>query len=313
MCVMKLTTKGLCSVINFLQRVGAKLLSLLAFALNDKCYLKCLYLIHMGKVLDLRNPVTYNEKLNWLKLYDRKLSYTQLVDKYHVKDYVASVVGKEYLIPTIGVWDDPKDIDWGVLPHQFVLKTTHGGGNTGVIICKDKSKINKEDIVRKLKKSLKQNLYLYSREWVYKGVTPRIIAEPYLEDLKTEELRDYKFFCFNGEVKMLFVASARQKRSEPYFDFFDSDYNPLPIIQGHPNSDVQPEKPQRFEEMKAIAAKLSKEMPTLRVDLYEVNGKVYFGELTFYHFGGVVPFVPEKWDYILGDYINLPEKKDSYK
>ena len=305
--VIKHRIKG---VFSFFQRVGLKLLSLFAFAINDKSYLKCLYRLHMGKPLNLSNPTTFNEKLNWLKLYDRQQSYTQLVDKYRVKDYVATVVGREYVIDTIGVWDRPDEIDWDSLPEQFVLKTTHGGGNVGVVICKDKSKLDKSKIVKKLNKSLKQNIYLYSREWVYKGIKPRIIAEPYMEDIKTGELLDYKFFCFDGEVKMLFVASARQKCLEPYFDFFDAEYNPLPIIQGHPNSDTRPAKPQRFDEMKAIASKLSKEIPTLRVDLYEVNGKVYFGELTFYHFGGLVPFVPEKWDYILGQYIHLDRRNN---
>ena len=159
---------------------------------------------------------------------------------------------------------------------------------------------------------MKKNLYWRAREWVYKDLMPKIIAEQYMEDEKTSELRDYKFFCFDGEVKMLFVATERQKQNEEVkFDFFDVDYNRLPFKQGHPNAKVLPEKPQCFDEMKELAAKLSKGIPHVRVDFYEVNGKVYFGELTFFHFCGLVPFEPEEWDFKLGSWIELPmEKKE---
>lgn len=277
-----------------------------AFFYPDVIYIKALFYLQMGKKLNLKNPQTYNEKLNWLKLYNRKPKYTEMVDKYAVKKYVSDLIGNEYIIPTLGVWENPKDIDWNSLPCQFVLKTTHGGGNTGVIICKNKNDIDVKTVIQKLKKSLKQDLYRTSREWPYKNIKKRIIAEPYMEDSKTQDLRDYKFLCFDGEVRALFIGSERQKRKEPYFDFFDESFNLLPIRQGHPNSELPPEKPICFEEMKNIASKLSKGIPHVRVDLYEANGKVYFGELTFFHFGGFVPFYPTKWDNIFGEYLNLP-------
>lgn len=274
---------------------------------NDELYLKILFRCFMQKKLNLKDPKTFSEKLQWLKLYNRKSEYTTMVDKYAVKEYVANIIGKEYIIPTLGVWDTPNDIDWDSLPEKFVLKTNHGGGNTGVVICKNKSTFDKQKAVEKLWKSYNGDIYKTSREWVYKNIAKKIIAESYIEDSKTQELRDYKFFCFNGEVKYLFVASERQKKEEPFFDFFDQDYNILPIKQGHPNSVNTPEKPICFEEMKIIASKLSQQLPHVRVDLYEVNDKVYFGELTFFHYAGFVPFEPQEWDYKFGEMIKLPQ------
>jgi hypothetical protein len=290
-----------------LKRVMLFLIKITSRYLSDEVFLRMYYYVHMNKYLDLKCPMTFNEKLNWLKLYDRRPIYTKLVDKYEVKSYVSSIIGEDKVIPTYAVWDSPEEIDWSILPKQFVLKTTHGGGNCGVIICKDKNVFDINLAYNKLKKALKQDLYKSSREWPYRDVKRRIIVEPYIEDKQTSELRDYKFFCFDGDVKFLFIASERQTRPEPYFDFFDAEFNPLPIKQGHPNSENKPSKPKCFEEMKIIASKLSKGFPHVRVDLYEVNGSVLFGELTFYHFGGVVPFEPEAWDYKLGEYIQLPK------
>ena len=284
----------------------ASVVTNLNFLFADKLYLKIIFRLQMGKRLNLNNPKTFSEKLQWLKLYNRKSEYTTMVDKYAVKEYVANIIGKEYIIPTLGAWDTPNDINWDSLPDKFVLKTNHSGGNTGVIICKNKSTFDKQKAVEKLWKSYNSDIYKTSREWVYKNIAKKIIAEPYIEDSKTQELRDYKFFCFNGNVKYLFVASERQKREEPFFDFFDQDYNTLPIKQGHPNSVNTPEKPVCFEEMKIIASKLSQQLPHVRVDLYEVNGKVYFGELTFFHFAGFVPFEPQEWDDKFGEMIKLP-------
>lgn len=287
----------------------SQFLSSLAIKLNflfpDELYLKILFRLQMGYKLDLKNPKTFNEKLQWLKLYDRKPEYTSMVDKYAVKKYVAARIGEEYIIPTLGVWNRPEDIDWESLPNQFVLKTTHGGGNSGVVICKNKATFDRNKAVEKLRKSYILDIYKSSREWVYKDVDKKIIAESYIEDSQTKELRDYKFFCFNGEVKYMFVASERQKREEPYFDFFDSEYNILPIKQGHPNSTNKPQKPNCFEEMKSIASKLAQNIPHVRVDLYEVNGKIFFGELTFFHFAGFVPFQPHEWDYKFGELLKL--------
>ena len=285
----------------------AFMISKFSYFLSDISLIKLRYYVLMKKKLNLKNPQTYNEKLQYLKLYNKCDDYTKMVDKYAVKEYVSTKIGHEYVIPTIGCWNTADEIEWDKLPDRFVLKTTHGGGNCGVIICKNKKNANINEIIKKLNKSLKQDLYKISLEYPYKNVVKRIIAEPYMEDKITHELRDYKFFCFNGIVKAMFIGSERQKRKEPFFDFFDPDFNLLPIRQGHPNSIKHPEKPLCFEEMKLIASKLSENIPHVRVDLYEVNGKVYFGELTFFHFGGFVPFEPHEWDYKFGEWLKLPK------
>lgn len=275
--------------------------------LPDELFLKLRFLIRMGYPVNLNDPKSYSEKLQWLKLYDHRDLYTSLVDKYEVKKYVGNLIGEQYLAKTYGVWYSPNDINFAALPQRFVLKTTHGGGNEGVIVVKNKKCIDEDVIRHRLSKALKQDLYKHSREWPYKNIKRRIIAEEFLEDQETGELRDYKFFCFNGEVKALFVATDRQKREEPYFNFFDANYEELDLKQGHPRNPIPPEKPKTFDEMKLVAAKLSKGLPHVRVDLYEANGKVFFGELTFYHFGGMVHFEPEKWDEIFGSWLTLPE------
>ena len=274
-------------------------------SIPDKTYLRIKYFLRFGKPLDLTKPVTYNEKLQWLKLYGRRPIDTILSDKYAVKDYIAKTIGEQYVIPLIGVWDKFEDIDFEKLPNQFVLKCTHDSG--GIVVCKDKSKLNIESARKLFNKSLKTDYYVYSREKAYKDIPRRIIAEEYREDSKTGELRDYKFFCFDGEPKALFIATDRQvKGEETKFDFFDMDFIHLPITNGHPNAKVLPEKPTCFDEMKVLAAKLSKGVPHVRVDFYEVDGKVYFGEMTYSHWGGMMPFDPEKWDYIFGSWIKLP-------
>ena len=270
---------------------------------DDRKYLEYIWKHRMDYPLDLENPKRYNEKLQWMKLYDRRPIYTTMVDKYAVKEYVAKEIGEEYIIPTIGVWDKPEEIDWNSLPKQFVLKCTHDSG--GLVICKDKKSLNTKKAIAKLNKSLHSNFYMAAREWPYKNVPRRIIAEQYMEDESTKELRDYKFFCFNGVPKALFIATDRQNREEPYFDFFDMNYNHLAMRHGHPNAPVLPKKPSQFELMKQLAAKLSKGYPQLRVDLYEVNGKVYFGELTLFHHTGMVNFEPEAWDDIFGSWIDF--------
>ncbi len=267
-------------------------------------FLKLKYRCYTGTKLNLKNPQTYTEKLQWLKLHDHNPIYTSLVDKYEVKKYVANIIGEEYIIPTLGVWDRPEDIEWDKLPGQFVLKCTHDSG--GLAICRDKKTFDRDKAIQKLRKSLKFDYYKAGREWPYKNVSRRIIAEKFMEDEKTGELRDYKFFCFDGDVKALFVATDRQNREEPYFDFFDMDYNHLEILSGHPNAPVPPAKPSQFDKMKELAGKLSKGFCHVRVDFYEVNGKVYFGEMTFYHHTGMVLFEPYKWNEIFGDWIKLP-------
>ena len=277
--------------------------------LPDEMFIRLNYLRRMKQWPDLKNPTTYNEKLQWLKLHDRQPLYTQLVDKYAVRRFVAERIGGEYLIPLVGgPWDSFDEIDFDALPEKFVLKCTHDSG--GLLICRDKRALDREKARRRISQSLQQNFYYHNREWPYKDVQPRIIAEAYMEDASTSELRDYKFFCFGGEPKMLFVASDRQTAGEETkFDFFDMDYNHLDLRNGHPNAAVPPEKPVQFGLMRELAQKLSQGIPHVRVDLYEVNGRVYFGEMTFYHWSGMVPFDPPEWDERLGSWIRLPEKQ----
>ena len=286
---------------NLFNRVINKiLLCSIGRKIPDKLYLKIQYRIYMGKKLNLKNPKSYNEKLQWLKLYNRRKEYVSMADKYDVREYVRKHIGEEYLIPCYGVWERFDDIDFDKLPEQFVLKCTHDSGS--VIICKDKSSFDKQKAKEKLERKMKLNLYWGSREWVYRDLKPRIIAEKYMEDSKTQELRDYKFFCFDGKAEMLFVATDR-----PYdtrFDFFDRDFNNLHIKNGHENATKKIEKPECFDEMKQLADRLSEGFPHVRIDFYEVDGKVYFGEFTFFHFCGIIPFEPEEWDYKLGEKID---------
>ena len=288
--------------------VGLRDLKLMRF-LNDEQYTKLTYRVQMGEKLDLVKPKKYNEKLQWLKLYDHNPIYSTIVDKFAVKEYVSKLIGDQYVIKTLGVWNEFDEIDFDTLPKQFVLKTTHGGGNTGVVICRDKKIFNFGTAKDKLEKSLKKDTYMISREWPYKNVPRRIIAEEFMEDKKTGELRDYKFFCFDGEPKALFVASERQKRDEPCFDFFDTEYNHLDLRCSHPLADTPPQKPESFDEMLDLARNLSKGFPHVRVDLYDINGKPFFGELTLYHWEGLMPFYPESWNDTFGGWLQLPSKK----
>lgn len=273
----------------------------------DEPYLKLKFRQRMGKKLNLKNPQTFNEKLQWLKLYDRNPLYTTLVDKYEAKKYVADILGEEYIIPTLGVWDNFDDIDFDSLPNQFVLKCTHDSG--GLVIVKDKSKLDIPSAKKKIESRMSKNYYWHGREWAYKNVKPRIIAEQYMEDAETQELRDYKLFTFGGQVKALFIASDRQKKNEDTkFDFFDADGNHIDVRNGHPNADVPPKLPQNFEEMKKLAQILSKGFVQMRVDFYEINGKTYFGEMTLCHYNGFTPFDPEEWDYTFGSWLDLPKR-----
>lgn len=293
----------------FCNRRKIKLLLLLKFArfYSDEKFLKKLFKLRMGSELNLDNPQTFSEKLQWLKLYNRKPEYTQMVDKVGAKEYVASIIGEEYIIPTLGVWDRVEDIDWDSLPDQFVLKCTHDSG--GIVICKDKSKLDINSAKAKLKRGLKRKYYSQNREWPYKDVKPRIIGEEYMVDESGYELKDYKWFCFNGEPKALFIATDRGvEGEETKFDFFDAEFNHLPFTNGHPNANREIVKPKSFERMKELAAKLSAGQPHLRVDFYDIDGKIYFGELTFYHWSGTVPFEPEEWDYTFGSWIKLPSE-----
>lgn len=273
----------------------------------DKTYLQLLYSIRINKKLNLNAPQTFNEKLQWLKLYNRNPEYTKMVDKYEAKKYVANIIGEEYIIPTLGVYDKFEDINFATLPNQFVIKCTHNSG--GLIICKDKTKLNIKEARKKINKSLKRNYFYTGREWPYKNVKPRIIAEQYMEDKKNDELYDYKFMCFNGKVKCSFVCTDRYSEDGLKVTFFDLNWNKMPFERHYPNSNNVIEKPINYELMIKLAETLSKDIPFVRVDFYEINNKPYFGELTFYPGNGMEEFTPEKYDKILGDMLELPKEK----
>jgi len=276
--------------------------------LSDEMFIKIKYYHHFKKFPNLKNPKTYNEKLQWLKLHDRRPEYISMVDKYEAKEFISSLIGDEYIIPSYGVWDSFDDIDFDMLPDQFVLKTTHDCG--GVVICKDKKSFNREDAKRFLKAHMSFNYYYEGREWPYKNVKPRILAEMFMENLSSGDLKDYKVFAFDGRAKALFVASDRQNANEETkFDFFDMEFNHLNIRNGHPNSKTLCDKPKSLEKMKEIAEKISKGYPHIRVDFYEVNGQLFVGELTLFHFSGFVPFEPDSWDHEFGSWIKLPVHK----
>lgn len=289
-------------------RLSAKvLLRLCGSCLNDKNYYRIQYFSILGKIPNIDNPSLYTEKLQWLKLYDHNPLYTKIVDKYEVKQYISKIIGEEYIIPTLGVWNSPGEIDFANLPNKFVLKTTFGGGGDGVAICKDKDNTDINSLRDKISKSFKTNPYLRAREWPYKNVPHRIIAEQYMED-DSGELRDYKFYCFDGVPKVMLVASNRFTNHN--FNYFDMDFNVLPITSAMgSHADISFERPACFDEMKDIAAKLSAGFAHVRVDLYSCQRKVYFGELTLYDSSGFDDLNSEEWNQRFGDWLKLPEKK----
>ena len=278
-----------------------------SYILPDKLYLKLSYRLKMGKKLNLKNPKTFNEKLQWLKLYNRKPEYTTMVDKYAVKQYVAERIGSEYIIPTLGIWNRVEDIDFDTLPNCFVLKTTHDGGGGGIVICTDKTKFDKAKAITRLNNSFfKHDIYKELKEWPYKNVPRRIIAEQYLENKNLKELRDYKFFCFNGQCKCFKVDFDRF--IEHRANYYDSNGNLLKFGENvcPPLFEKKIEVPKNINTMISLANKLSEDIPFLRVDFYDVDGKIYFGELTFFPASGMGTFTSEEWDLALGEWIHLP-------
>lgn len=295
--------------------------------MDDETYLKRYYKLRMGKELNLDNPQTFNEKLQWLKLHDRKDIYTTMVDKYEVKKYVADIIGEKYIIPTLGVWNKFDNIDFDSLPDQFVLKCTHDSG--GLIIVRDKSKLDINLARKKINKCLKRNYYTHGREWPYKNVRPRIIAEKYMEEAgaskKGEELKDYKslhldnisysvkpdhnlnvykIFTFDGEPYLIQVIQDDKTKNES-IDYFDLNWNLLEMRQSYPNSERHLKRPSKLGEMLELTSRLSNRKPFIRVDFYEINGIVYFSEFTFYSDAGFEPFYPDSWDSILGAKIKI--------
>ena len=261
---------------------------------------------HLGYKLNLKHPTSFNEKLQWLKLHDRKPLYTQMADKCEAKKYVASIIGEEYIIPTLGVYDSFDAIDFSTLPQRFVMKCTHDSG--GLVICKDKDYLDINGAREKINKSLQTNFYWIGREWPYKDITPRIIIEKYMDD-NGKELEDYKLHCFNGRVKMILVCRDRYKSSGLTEDFFTENWEHMDIHrEEHPNAEEAIKAPEKLREMISLAEKLSTDIPFVRVDFYSIQGQVFFGEMTFFPASGLEGFYPEKYDRILGDWIELPPK-----
>lgn len=286
-----------------------KLLSILwrilGFYVPDELYLKVQFILLMGKRLNLKNPKTYCEKLQWLKLYDRRPEYVTMVDKVAVKDYVSSIIGEEYIIPTLGVWENPKDIEWDALPNQFVLKCTHDSG--GLVICRDKTKLNKTVAMKKLQKKLKQNYYKVWREWPYKEVPRRIIAEKYIEPMPNQkDLPDYKWYCFDGEPK--FCQVIQDRYSIETIDFFDTNWKHMDFIGLNPKADNAinpPVRPINLSKQLDLVKRLASGIPFSRIDLYIIDETILFGEITLYPMSGFGLFRPYHYNKILGDMIDL--------
>ena len=270
--------------------------------MSDETFVKEEFKLRFNKKLDLDVPKTFNEKLQWLKLNDRKEMYTKMVDKHEVKKYVANIIGEKYIIPTLGIYDRFDDIDFDKLPNQFVMKCTHDSG--GLIICKDKNRFDKNAAKKRMNKFLRRNYYYIHREWPYKDVKPKIIIEKYMEDKNSDELIDYKVMCFNGKAKIIFTCTERFGDGLKV-TFFDLNWNKLPFERHYPSSDLEIKKPKNYKKMISLSEKLSQIISFVRIDWYEINGKLFFGEYTFYPGAGLEEFTPKIWDEKLGDLIDL--------
>lgn len=285
-----------------------KMLRNLNFLFSDKIYLQLMFRCKMGYKLDLSNPKSFSEKIQWLKLNNRNPLYTTLVDKYAVKNYVAKIIGEDHIIPILGVWNSAEKIDFDSLPNKFVLKTTNGGGGN-VLVCKNKQTLNREASIKKMDMQLKQrSIYKTYREWPYKNVTPRIIAEKYMED-ENGELNDYKFFCFNGKPQ--YCQVIRDRFTKETIDFYDLEWNHMPFVGLNPvvENGLNPvEKPRCLKALIEACENLSKGIPFVRVDFFVINNQFYFGEMTFYPASGLGEFRPMEWNNRLGDLIKLPIK-----
>lgn len=276
------------------------------FLLPDKFYLQILYKIRMGKKLDLKNPKTYSEKLQWLKLYDHNPLYKKLVDKYEVRKYVADTIGENYLIPLLGVWNAFDQINFNELPNQFVLKCTHDSGS--VLICTDKATWNVNIAKKKLNKCMKRDYFYLGREWPYKDIKPRIIAEEYIVDESGTQLKDYKIFCFHGKPRMIEVDFDRfidHKRN-----VYDTNWNYLNIETNYPaHPEIKIDKPKELNTMLILAEKLASDFPHVRVDFYTFDHVIYFSEITFYHASGMGKITPLQFFQEMGSWINLDQVK----
>ena len=277
--------------------------------MSDKAYIDLMFQYRIGKKIDWKNPKTFNEKLQWLKLYDRRPEYHSMVDKYEAKLYVSSQIGEQYIIPTLGLWDSVEEIDFVSLPDSFVLKCTHDSGS--IVLCPDKKKFNKEAAFKKLNHGLNRDMFYWGREWPYKGLKRRIIAETYMRDESKTDLKDYKVLCFNGEPKLIELHQQRNTKNQTQ-DYYDTNWNLTEITQNsthiYKESKQSVEKPAALEEMLALSARLSQGIPQLRVDWYSISGRLYFGELTFFDGSGFEPYDKYEDDLMLGSWITLPHK-----
>lgn len=284
-----------------------KLFRKLSRLIPDRIYLQIVYFKHFRRFINFNNPKTFNEKIQWLKLNYRNEEYTKLVDKYRVKQYITKLIGEEYVIPTLGVWNNVDDIDFKSLPEKFVLKCNNDSG--GIVICKNKKDFDEAKAKSFLKERLKNNGYWYGREWPYKNVKPCIIAEKYMEDSISKDIKDYKFFCFNGSMEFFDIDIDRF--IEHRANYYDRNGNFLPFGKTYcpPDYTKKIEMPKNLDKMIELAETISHNTVLSRIDFYEIDGQVYFGEITFYPGSGFIPFTDEKWDYKLGDMIDLPNIK----
>lgn len=269
--------------------------------ISDEVFIKKLFRKKMGRNVNLKKPTTYNDKLQWLKLNWYNPDAVKCADKYEVRDFVKNRIGANYLNELYAVYDSIDKIDLSILPNSFVLKGTHGSGFN--FICRDKSQVNWKTEFKKMKRWLKINYYWQNREWVYKKIKPRIICEKLLVDEEGKLPKDYKFFCFDGEPQFMFIASDRGVGTK--FDFYDLEWNKIPVSQYYPTSNYTIPKPENLEEILELSRKLSKGFPHVRVDFYLNEHDIIFGELTFFHFSGTKKFVPEIYDEIIGEYLDL--------
>ena len=273
--------------------------------LPDKAYVWLDFIRNLHRIPDLRNPSTFNEKLQWLKLYNHDPSYPKMADKLAMRGFVEKKAGAGHSVPVLGVWDCFDEIDFSSLPDTFVLKCNNDSGH--YVICRDKRTMDMKAARKTITEGLKTNYYYQNREWVYKDIVPKVFAEQYLQQDSDDCLWDYKFFCFNGEPRIMYMEKeASESKTEA---FFDMEQNYLDLEMDDPRPDVPPALPTCFDQMKAIAAKLSAGIPFLRVDFFYVNETVYVGELTFFHCGGLAPVKPESWNRQLGSWIDIPKEK----
>ena len=275
--------------------------------LPDKAYLSLIYAIRMKKIMHWHSPKSFSEKLQWIKVYDHNPLYIQLVDKYEMKKFVDQVIGPGHTVPTLGIWDSVDDIDFSKFPERFVIKGTHDSGS--VIVCKDIKTFDENNARSKLQDSLNTNLYYLSREWPYKHVPHRIIAEEYIESKDKSPLTEYKLFCFDGEVKIVLVCKGLAHTTKRTNDFCDVNLKRYPFTSLLPNSEGELIKPDNYDELLQYARKLSKGFPEVRVDAYVFDGRIYFGELTFFHNSGLRRYEPDEWDYKIGEWVKLPSRK----